>query len=171
MFHLMHSSYRLHFINFSLITICLLGVQHLFSQEIWHKMEGNWIAQIADHSFSETWRMRSDTLWGKSIERNAMNQIEFEENMHICTQCKNPAYVVNFFVDGKSLSHQFQATCIQKNSIIFEDPLHDFPQQIKYRILTPKKMIAIVKGIEDKKPKKLIFRFKKSEKQKVFEEN
>jgi hypothetical protein len=32
-------------------------------------------------------------------------------------------------------------------------------------------MIAIVKGIEDKKPKKLIFRFKKSEKQKVFEEN
>lgn len=171
MFHLRYRSYRLYYINFMLNAISLLGVQHLFSQDIWHKMEGKWIAQIADHSFSETWRISSDTLWGKSIERNAMNQIEFEENMHICTQCKNPAYVVNFNIDGKSLYHQFPATCINKNSIIFEDPLHDFPQQIKYRILTPKKMIAIVKGIEDKKLKKLIFRFKKLEKQKVFEEN
>jgi hypothetical protein len=53
----------------------------------------------------------------------------------------------------------FKLTSSQPNSAVFEDPTHDFPQRISYRLTTPDKLDARIEGTRNGKVSGMDFPF------------
>lgn len=47
------------------------------------------------------------------------------------------------------LSVQFTLQAISPNNMVFENPVHDFPQRIEYRRITQDSLVATISGMQD----------------------
>jgi hypothetical protein len=122
---------------------------------------GSWCAATPHETLVETWMPRGDVLFGVSVTTRAGKVIGFEF-LRIASLASTPEYIAQ--PDGRPPT-TFKLTDSGPLYLRFENPDHDFPQRIEYR-LQGTKLEAKVSGTPPGgMPTDLDFRFERCAKQ------
>ena len=123
---------------------------------------GDWTMSINGYTFHETWEQTSDTvLAGKGILLDSIGNKVFNEELFITLHNDTLWYqpTVSNQNDQKQIS--FKVTHLAKDSVVFENPQHDFPQVITYVKTSDTSIHAFVSGYSKGEPRKDDFFFVK----------
>lgn len=125
---------------------------------------GNWQNKTGSQDSGEIWKKASDSVYkGKSyvVKDGTINFTEFMTLTESNGKLVFAATVPNQNSGGEV---PFEATAITTDSIVFENPKHDFPNRIVYNKVGEDSLVAVIYGIQNNKPVNVKFRMKKSEK-------
>ncbi len=108
---------------------------------------GTWKMEGKDNY--ESWKKIEDKLVGKSFKMiNGQEQVS--ETIEISVQGHNIVYTPTVFDQNEGLAIPFILKSSKENKFSFENPEHDFPKKIQYKILTKKELLVSVLGKNDK---------------------
>ena len=111
------------------LTILLLALAATPSAPEW--MAGCWSGQSGPMTFEEQWtRPVSGSMMGMSRVLKA-GRVAFSEFMRIDT--KDGALVYTPRIGSKQAPVEFRLKSQSDSEVVFENPVHDFPQRILYR--------------------------------------
>lgn len=121
---------------------------------------GSWENNSKEGHFTETWKKQSDsTFTGKSLIIKSRDTL-FEENMVL--EQRNDSLFYNVSIKGNDETY-FYLTKSSANELVFENPKHDFPTKIAYKLSSKDSIIATIHGKIDGKYKSETFPMKKTE--------
>lgn len=115
-----------------------------------HKLEwllGTWETQTSKGNLYETWTKKSRTEFqGKSYYLKNKDTLIFE-SVQLIEKDKKLHYIVSV----KNHNHELPVDFVSKEikdpaSLLFENPLHDFPQMITYKKQGKDSLIAEISG-------------------------
>lgn len=151
--------------------LCFLSCREKENHELASKVntpieKANWLIAAwgnttKEGNLTETWTKQNDsTLVGESFLIKD-NDTLFSENMLIAQKDDSLYYIptVKNQNEGKPVS--FQLTSITDNTLVFENPKHDFPQKITYTKITNDSLVAEISGIQNGKEGKESYPMKK----------
>jgi hypothetical protein len=149
--------------KYLLITQLLLLTQFAFSQSnpipsIKKWIVGNWKTSLPKGYIVETWSYENDsTLKSTShiIKPNGDSILQETVNLEYKKSITN--YVVTTADQNDNLPVSFKLIKNQNNKLIFENPKHDFPQRITYKLISKNKILAWIEGTIKGKFKKKEF--------------
>lgn len=131
------------------ITILLLAAQALHAQELSNisRMLGKWksVNTKTGNTSYEHWTKVSDREWagtGFRLSRSGTDTL-FREKLKIITKDNTLYYVAD--VKENAVPVYFKFTAINEQGFTCENPEHDFPKKISYR-LDGKKLKATISG-------------------------
>ena len=136
---------------------------------------GNKNVSISDFSWLQgKWEGSSDDLYcfeqWQSFSGNSMNGIGgavsgkdtiFSEKIKIEQRGEDVFYIPTVKENGGAVDFKF--TGYKNDSIVFENPLHDFPQRIVYFKLPNNQLYACIDGFKKGKYVRVGFSYKKAE--------
>ena len=134
--------------KYLLITQFLLLTQFAFSQSnpipfIKKWIVGSWKTSLPKGFIIETWSYKNDsTLKSTShiIKPNGDSMLQETVNLEYKKGISN--YVVTAADQNDNLPVSFKLIKYQNKKLIFENPQHDFPQRITYKLVSKNKMLA-----------------------------
>jgi len=139
----------------SLLAICVLsfGCKNRSAQKYadlktlgW--LQGRWELQTDGGLLTETWRQDNDsTMQGASyFTKNDNKDTLHLETIELIERDGVVSY--NPTVEGQNngLPVAFRMTSNTGKSVVFENPSHDYPQKITYRLVTNDSMVAAISG-------------------------
>jgi Domain of unknown function (DUF6265) len=127
---------------FTLMLTCVYSQTDL-SQLDW--LTGSWSRTNAKpgRSSTEIWEKKTNTLFvGRGISLRG-SDTTFVEKLKIIVKGNTIFYVADVPENKEPIF--FKATSIDKQSVVFENPQHDFPKKIAY-LLDGNKLKAVVSG-------------------------
>jgi hypothetical protein len=100
-------------------------------------MEGTWSQIDSTSIYQEIWHLKvADS--GLYFEGNgiwsAQDSIIFEEKIHLYEKDSKLIYKVIASVDENHTGTIFESTTISDSLLVFENPTHDFPKKIIYKL-------------------------------------
>lgn len=107
---------------------------------------GTWEQKTARGTMYESWVKASATEFhGKSYAVKAKDTMVFE-NIKLAQQADGLFYIptVKSQNGGKPVS--FKAKSVSATEMVFENPAHDFPQQISYKQINKDSLVAEISG-------------------------
>lgn len=107
---------------------------------------GTWEQKTARGSLFETWTKASPSEFhGKSYMLKEKDTLVFE-NIKLVQQADGLFYIptVKSQNGGKPVS--FKAQAVSATEMAFENPAHDFPQQISYKQINKDSLVAEISG-------------------------
>jgi Domain of unknown function (DUF6265) len=114
-------------------------------------LSGIWKMGAGEKSFYEQWYWVSpDEIAGKSYKLKEKDTIVFES-----TRIKNQAGQINYLSrvknqnQGKEIAFKLQTSANQ--TLVFENPTHDFPQRIIYQFISVDSLHAWIEGFHNGK--------------------
>jgi hypothetical protein len=118
---------------------------------------GTWTMKDKDGTSYETWHYVNDSTFQSRayLVRGSKDTVE-QEAVKLVYRGKALYYIPT--VNGQN-NHQpvtFKITSVKKNEFISENPKHDFPQRVAYRLEAPGKLYAWIDGTNAKKQFKKI---------------
>lgn len=123
---------------------------------------GAWEQKTARGRMYETWVKASSTEFhGKSYVIKEKDTMVFE-NIKLAQQANGLFYIptVKNQNGGKPVS--FKAKTVSATEMVFENPAHDFPQQISYKQISKDSLVAEISGTVNGKFKSQKFQMRRS---------
>ncbi len=122
---------------------------------------GNWENKTSTSKTIESWQKLNDsTLVGKSMLIKDNDSVLLE-NILIIQRDKQLYYVPSVVNQNEGNPIEFKLTQAVNNMLIFENPLHDFPQKIVYKKISGDSMVAEISGISKGEERSIRFPMKK----------
>ncbi len=122
---------------------------------------GAWEAAEKDGKFIEAWTKQNDSLFiGNGFFITPENDTPFRETLSIENKNDTLYYIVTTVQNGE-VGVRFQEHSMTEETIIFENPKHDFPQQIIYTRTDDKHLVAKITGTQNGKTRTEEFRLKR----------
>ncbi len=128
------------------------------SDFVW--LQGKWAGTDGGMDFFEDW----DSLNGNSMsgQGGAISGTDtvFSEKLKLEQRGEELFYIPNVKENGGSVDFKFSG--YKNDSIVFENPAHDFPQRIVYFKLPDNKLYACIDGLNAGKYQKMEFAYQKA---------
>lgn len=122
---------------------------------------GRWENNSSEGNLSECWKKLNDsTFFGESyfvIE----NDTVFAETIQLEERNGQLSYIVTVPNQNKEKPVSFKLTENSKNTLIFENSKHDYPNKIIYNQIGTDSLVAEISGMKDGKLKNEFFKMKK----------
>lgn len=146
------------------ITIMSCGEQkqkpHIIKQMDW--VLGDWEMQFPNSTFSEHWSVGSDSSYkGFAVLLDSMKDTSYYEELYITELNDTLWYQPTVSNQNDQREISFRMTFIAKDSVVFENPQHDFPQVITYVKTSDSSIHAFVSGYFRGEPRQDDFFFVK----------
>ena len=108
-------------------------------------MSGCWASDGAEAGSGEQWmRPAGGQMLGMSRFVRGGKTIAFE----FIRIFENETGSLTFFAaPSGQASHSFALANLSANEVVFEDPQHDFPQRILYRLVEPGRLLGRIEGM------------------------
>ena len=117
-----------------------------------HWLIGNWENKATEGTLLESWETKNDsTLMASSFFIKDKDTL-FAEQIELQQRDGLLYYVptVSDQNDGKSVT--FTLTSLKPNGFVAENPKHDFPQKITYKLVGKDSLFAKISGLKSGKP-------------------
>lgn len=123
---------------------------------------GSWKHESATSTTYETWRKLSElTFEGESWRvSKATGQRVFGEALLLAEMGSDIFYLPK--VPENEYPVAFKLTASTKTQAVFENPKHDFPQKIHYKLNVDGSLVAVVEGVVNGEPRRVEFRYTKT---------
>ncbi len=145
------------------IVVCLLliscsGNKITISDFAW--LEGKWEGTSKEMSFYEEWSsINGNSMTGKGGAISGSDTV-FSESIKIEQRGEEVFYIPS--VKENIGAVDFKFTGYKNDSIVFENPAHDFPQRIVYFRLPNNKLYACIDGLNAGKYERIEFSYQKT---------
>jgi hypothetical protein len=107
---------------------------------------GRWENKTPEGTFSEEWKIENDSLYiGESYFINN-NDTLFAETVRLEQRKNDLFYIVSVPNQNEDQPVAFKLTSSTSNYLIFENPAHDFPKKITYKLVTKDSLYAEISG-------------------------
>lgn len=117
-----------------------------------------WENTTPEGTFSEEWKTENDSvLVGESYFINGKDTL-FSETIRLEQQENNLFYIVTVPNQNEEKPVEFKLTSSTSDYLVFENPEHDFPKKITYKLVNKDSLYAEISG----DGKKQGFPFKKA---------
>jgi len=147
-------SFLFFFVVFPFVSMAQTSLQSL------EWLLGEWQYTQRALMFTEQWKYSADSMsfMGKGITYKN-EKIVSQEEMLIKMIDGALHYIVTVKNHNENQAIPFRLTTATKNSVIFENPDHDFPQKIEYTMINKDSINAVVSATSNEKVRKLEFHF------------
>ena len=123
-------------------------------------LEGKWTGAADEMAFYEEWQsIDGNSMSGKGGATSGMDTV-FSEKLKMEQRGEDLFYIPSVQENGGAVDFKF--TGYKNDSIVFENPQHDFPQRIVYFRLPNDKLYACIDGIEKGKYNRIAFSYQKA---------
>lgn len=146
-------------LSLSILAACQSGNNTL---KDFHKLEGTWISTDPTGKFVEQWTGINDSLMKGTSYMIIKGDTVFSEDLQLRLQNDSVYYIPMVSGENEGKAIRFTILTKKPDSWIFENPMHDFPQQIIYKFKEKDSLIATVQGKDNGQFRKLEFRMKRS---------
>lgn len=154
------------------ILIGFLSSFFFFSQtnpvKQFHWLEGTW--KLDGKEAYERWQAIDDTTLGAlgyhyEAEEDDTSHMEvvMDEPIRLISRGDKFFYIPAPHNQNKGKEVEFEIISFTKNSFVAENPKHDFPTRIVYKLKDAKHLDAYIEGKEKNKSKRIDFHFTKAE--------
>jgi hypothetical protein len=107
---------------------------------------GKWENKTSEGTFSEEWKVENDTIYlGESYFINN-NDTLFSETVRLEQRENNLFYIVSVPNQNEEQPVAFKLTSSTVDYLVFENPKHDFPKKITYKLVTKDSLYAEISG-------------------------
>ena len=116
-----------------------------------HWLLGTWVAEHRKTVTIESWRKVSPKTFegvGKSSTK-ASNKRHSSELLRLIEMNNELFYIAK--PEQNNLPVAFKLTECTNKSVVFENPAHDFPKKLEYKLKTDHEMFVIVSGEQGKR--------------------
>ncbi len=121
---------------------------------------GTWQQPGTEGMLWEIWQKESDTIYtGMGLLVNANGDTLFSEKLRLADRQDTLWYLPTVSNQNEGKEVAFKETALSDTEIVFENPLHDFPQCIVYRKAGADRLQASIEGVQDGKARKEVFSF------------
>lgn len=118
---------------------------------------GKWGSTSAEGVLSENWVKINDSVYKGETYFVVKNDTVFSESVKLEEANGKLAYIVTVPDQNNAKPVRFDMTSINNDSIVFENPQHDYPNKLKYTKVTNDSIVAQIYGTHDGKPATEIF--------------
>ena len=119
------------------------GISHSTSVDDLKWLAGCWEMRNGDRLTEEQWMApRGGVMLGMSRTTRAQTLVEFEQ-VRIETRGTDLYYVAS---PARQATAEFKATAASSQQVTFENPAHDFPTKVAYRLQGGDSLIASIEG-------------------------
>ena len=120
-----------------------------------------WGSADSSSASTEMWHKKTDsTFTGHSFVIAGTDTV-FEEFISLEERNGKVNYIVSVKNQNGEAPVSFTLTKADKNTFVFENPEHDFPQRISYTLVNPDSLYAEISGTEKGKTKTIPFPMKR----------
>lgn len=107
---------------------------------------GKWENNTPEGVFSEEWKVENDSLFlGKSFFIKE-NDTLFSETVRLEQQENDLFYIVTVPNQNEEKPVAFKLTSSTADYLVFENPAHDFPKKITYKLVNKDSLYAEISG-------------------------
>lgn len=149
--------------HFFLLTLFVFFPVFTMAQTSLQSLEwilGEWQHIQGEMVFTEQWQMSPDSsLYIGTGKAQKNDKIVSQEDMRIEMLNGELHYIVTVHNHNENSAIPFRLTSSTNNSVIFENPDHDFPQKIEYTFKNNNSIHAVVSATLNEKIRKLDFHF------------
>lgn len=122
---------------------------------------GTWQVRSGDHLTFETWTQQSPGRFsGKSYVLKGADSMVLE-TISLEQRPGGLYYIPSVSNQNRGQPVLFKAILLTKDSMVFENPEHDFPQQISYRRAGADTAVAAISGKKNGRSRRVLFSMKK----------
>ncbi|MBM3796364.1 MAG: hypothetical protein FJW31_20405 [Acidobacteria bacterium] len=122
-------------------------------------LSGKWKGPVGKSESEEHWMAPAGNIMLGMNRTTAGGRVVAFEYLRIFARGGDLFYVAQ---PGGKAPTEFKLTQSEARAVVFENPAHDFPQRIEYRLETDgKALVAVVSGVNNGKAGRLEFRFQK----------
>ena len=122
---------------------------------------GTWENKTSRGSVYETWtKVNDNELLGKSYMLKEKDTVVFE-NVQLIQKDNNLFYIPVVKNQNNNLPVSFSLKKISDTEMIFENPVHDFPQVISYTKINADSLVAEISGMKNGQLRKQSFPMKR----------
>lgn len=137
----------------SLVVIGMLFCVHGFGQQLagasW--LLGRWEQKTLKGTIYESWKSNSDSSYfGKSYLLKEKDTVVLE-TVSLLQKDGALFYIPTVTNQNNSMPVSFKLTSSSDNKLVFENPIHDFPQKITYVLISSDSLLAEISGVLNNK--------------------
>lgn len=122
---------------------------------------GTWENKTPKGSIYETWDKANDNEYsGKSYIVKEKDTVVFE-SIRLVQERDGLFYIPVVKNQNNNLPVRFATKTISETQLVFENPQHDFPQNISYTKITNDSLVAEISGIRNGQERKQVFPMKR----------
>lgn len=108
---------------------------------------GTWKNSTPERMFSETWiRLDDTTMQAKTVFTEGKDTIS-KESINLVQRKNEIFYVVEVNNQNGGKPVNFKLVSSSQDSLVFENPKHDFPQKIRYYKISNDSLVAEISGL------------------------
>jgi len=108
---------------------------------------GTWSGNSGERSTYENWEKYNDSTYvGRSYSIQQGDTVS-SESIRLVQQGKVINYIPTVEGQNNDMPVMFTLISSDSNKLIFENPAHDFPQRVTYRMVSPDSLIAEISGL------------------------
>lgn len=126
---------------------------------------GSWENKSDEGHLIEAWRMMNDSTYVGYSYYIIENDTVSSEKIRLQQRGNELFYIPLVKGQNQGKAINFKMTLASNDSLIFENPEHDYPQKITYVKIHSDSLCAEISGISDGKPKKDLFPMRRAIKQ------
>lgn len=113
---------------------------------------GEWEKKDSLGTLKEIWTSEDDsTFIGKSYYIQNEKDTLHDEQIELMQDGEHLIYTATVKGENNDTPIQFQMTKDEDSLLVFENPKHDYPQKIQYKLLKNGSIIATISGKQNKK--------------------
>lgn len=113
---------------------------------------GSWENKTPQGTLSEKWEKANDSVFnGESYFTKGKDTL-FGEKVTLAEKDGALLYTVTTKGQNGDLPVAFKMTTATANQIVFENPAHDFPTKIAYKLVNKDSLVAEISGMQAGKP-------------------
>ena len=113
---------------------------------------GTWSGNSGERSNYETWEKYNDSTYvGRSYSIQVGDTVS-SESIRLVQQGEIINYIPTVEGQNNDMPVMFTLISSDSNKLIFENPAHDFPQRITYRMVSHDSLIAEISGLINGEP-------------------
>ena len=132
---------------FFIITGFIVNRDHESKMLSFKWMVGSWSMKTKNGSIIETWVSLNDsTMGGESIMVRNTGSSQKLENIRLIHRNKEYYYCPTAIGQNNEQEVKFKITSYSENGFVAENPEHDFPKRISYRLVTKDSIHAFIDG-------------------------
>ncbi len=110
---------------------------------------GEWEKKDSLGTLKEIWTSKDDsTFIGQSYYIQNEKDTIHNEQIELLQDAEHLIYIATIKGENNNTSVPFQMTNDEDSLLVFENPKHDYPQKIQYKLMKNNSLIAIISGKE-----------------------
>lgn len=120
---------------------------------------GDWENKTPQGDLSENWQKANDSVYNGASYFIKGKDTLFAETVELSEKNGEVLYTVTTKGQNNELPVAFKMTTATANQVVFENPAHDFPTKISYKMVNKDSIVAEISGKQEGKPASETFAF------------